>query len=473
MKDAIINKKGILLLLFIFCFMYILSTLTPLMSDDYFSAFLWSGKVRLNDVSSHEAIRRVSSFKDIYTCVKGYYFTWGGRVPGSTLVPFFIWQGKECFNPCNAALFTLLVAEIYWLSHEGKISFDFNSSYLIWIFFALWAFNASFVDTCLWLAGSCNYLWMLVIVLAFLIPYIRSYFDVNAYNNQNTKLAIGIFFLGVLSGWSHETTNCWIVLMLLYLLNESRKKDDLNLWKITGFTGFCIGYALLIFAPGNFSRIQMQQHTDKVVITSGMLGTKFVELAIILLFHFIVWFFIVSFFFKFKRQKGKFLQKDTPLYLNIARLFILIAFGSGLIMFFIPSRGLRPSFLNLVYLIIASAFLFRLQEINGVYFIDNLGKSFLRFIGGAYLVVTIIFSVWGNYINYNHLQNILVSVKEASKQTTKAVLEVPPSITSRTGIWFFGSGFHLVPLPIYEDENHEINKTFSYYYGIKGIKIVK
>jgi len=28
-------------------------------------------------------------------------------------------------------------------------------------------------------------------------------------------------------------------------------------------------------------------------------------------------------------------------------------------------------------------------------------------------------------------------------------------------------------LPISEDENYEINKTFSYYYGIKGIKIVK
>ena len=261
--------------------------------------------------------------------------------------------------------------------------------------------------------------------------------------------------------------------MLLYLLYESKKKGELRLWKISGFTGFCLGYALLVFAPGNFSRLQMQQNTDSVVIASGLLSAKLVELAVILFFHFIIWYFVISFFFKYKRQKEKFIHKDTGLYLVMAGLFILVACGSCLMMFFIPSKGLRPSFLNLVYLIIASALLFRLQEVNEVYVIDDRGKSFLRCIGYAYLIATIFFSIWGNYINYNHLQNILVRVKETEKQSPKTVLEVSPSLTSQNDIWLYGSGFHLVPLPISEDENYEINKTFSYYYGIKEIKIVK
>lgn len=467
------KKKGLIVLLLIFILMFILNIFTPLLSDDYFSAFVWPQRVRLNDIT-YEAVRRKSSLEDIFRGLIGYYNTWGGRVPGGFPVNFFVWQGKEFFNPINAFMMPALVAEIYWLSHEGKVSLDFNPSYLIWIFFALWAFNVSFIDTCLWLAGSSNYLWMLVIVLAFLIPYIRSYFDANAFNNHNTKLAIGIFFLGLLAGWSHETTNCWIVLMLLYLLYVSRKKGELNLWKVSGFTGFCLGYALLVFAPGNFSRLQMQQNTDSVVIASNLLSIKLVELTIILFFHFIIWYFVISFFFKFKRQKERFIHKDTALYLSIAKLLIFISCGSGLMMFFIPSNGLRPSFLNLVYLIIASALLFRLQEVNGVYVIDDRGKTFLRFIGYSYFIVTIFFSVWGNYINYNHLQNILVSVKEAGKQSpNNTVLEVPPSLTSQNNIWFLGSGFHLVPLPINENEDNEINKTFSYYYGIKGIKIVK
>ena len=466
------RKKGLIILLLIFILMFILNALTPLLSDEYFSAFIWPQRVRLNDVS-YEAVRRVSSLEDVFRGLIGYYFTWGGRVPGGFPVSFFVWQGKEYFNPINALMVPALVAEIYWLSHEGKVSVTFNPSYLIWIFFALWAFNVSFIDTCLWLAGSSNYLWMLVIILAFLIPYIRSYFDNSAFENDTVTLIIGMFFMGLLAGWSHETTNCWIIIMLFYLLYESRKKGELRLWKITGFTGFCLGYALLVFAPGNFSRLQMQQNTNSVVIDSSLLSAKIVELVIILLFHFIIWYFVVSFFFKYKKKKEKYTHKDTQLYLNMARLFILTAFGSGLMMFFIPSIGYRPSFLSLVYLIIASAFLFRLQEVNGMYFIDNYGKSFLQFVGGTYLIVTIFFSVWGNYINYSHLQKILVSVNEASKQSPKTVLEVPPPLTSQNDIWLFGSGFHLVPLPFYEDENHEINKTFSYYYGIKGIKIIK
>ena len=466
------RNKSLFVFLFIFVLMYILNIYTPLLSDDYFSAFVWPHRVRLNDIT-YEAVGRVSSFEDIFRCLRGYYNTWGGRIPGGFPVSFFVWHGKEFFNPINAFMIPVLIAEIYWLSHEGRVSLDFNPSYLIWIFFALWAFNVSFIDTCLWLAGSSNYLWMLVIVLAFLIPYIRSYFDGNAFKNYNFQLTIGIFVLGLLSGWSHETTNCWIALMLLYLLYVSRKKGELNLWKISGFTGFCLGYALLVLAPGNFSRLQLQQHTDIVFMASDQLSSKFIECVAILLFHFVVWYFIISFFFKYKRQKEKFIQKDTALYLIIAMLFILIAFGSGLMMLFIPSKGFRPSFLNLVYLIIASALLFRLQEVNGVYVVDDRGKSFLKFIGYTYLTVTVFFSVWGNCINYCHFQNILVSVKEAAKHSPQTVLEVPPSLTSQNDIWLFGSGFHLIPLPFYEDENNEINQTFSYYYGIKGIKIVK
>ena len=153
------KKKGLIVLILIFVLMFILNTFTPLLSDDYFSAFVWSKSLRLND-TSYGAIRRISSFEDIVRGLKGYYFTWGGRVPGSFLVPLFIWRGKDFFNPINAFMVPFLVAEIYWLSHEGKVSADFNPSYLIWIFFALWSFNVNFYNACLWLAGSCNYLWM-------------------------------------------------------------------------------------------------------------------------------------------------------------------------------------------------------------------------------------------------------------------------------------------------------------------------
>ena len=474
MKKLATCNSGLIILLMIFSFMYVLNTLTPLLADDYFSAFLWPEKVRLNDVS-HEAVKRMASFKDIYEGIKGYYFTWGGRVPGGIPVSFFLWQGKEFFNPCNAFLFTLLVAEIYWLSHEGKLTLSFKASYIFWIFFALWAFNVSFVDTCLWLAGSCNYLWMLVIVRAFLIPYVRNFFDSDAFKNCKKELTTGIFFWGLLAGWSHETTNCWIILLLSYWLYGSYKKGDLPFWKITGYIGFCLGYALLIFAPGNFSRLQMQQGTTNVIIPSSLLSYKLIELAVIFTFHFILWYLVIRFFFKFNKHRNKFAEKATGIYLIFALSFILVSFGSGLLMFFIPSNGLRPSFLNLVYLIIASTLLFRIQEVNNHYFVNGFGKLFLKVIGCIYLIITIAFSLWGNYINKCYLDDMLIKINEAHNNSVNAILEFPPPLTMamKDSIWLRALGIYLAPVPVTREETHEFNKVFSYYYGIKGIKITE
>ena len=128
------TKKGILLLFLIFCFMYALNTLKPLSSDDYFAVFIWNAGASINEFASG-SIQKVSGISDVLHNLKMYYMTWGGRIPGGSPVSFFVLQGKEFFNPINAFMMTLLVAEIYWISHEGIITLDFDSSYIIWIFF--------------------------------------------------------------------------------------------------------------------------------------------------------------------------------------------------------------------------------------------------------------------------------------------------------------------------------------------------
>ena len=467
------KSKGLIVLILVFVLMFILNSFTPLLSDDYFIAFVWPEGIALNGPLS-ETAQRVSNISDVFESLKSYFFVWGGRIPGQCLMTFFVWQGKEIFNVLNAFMFVVLIAEIYWLSHEGQVSAEFNPSYVFWIFFALWAFNISFIDTSLWLSGSCEYLWMLVILLAFLLPYVRNYYDSNYLKEDKGITSLRMFCIGMIAGDSRETVICWIIVVMSFWLFKSLKGGNVLRWKYMGLLGLCIGYAVLIFAPGNVSRLQMQQNSNSFIIASELLSAKIVELVIILFFHIIIWYFIVSFVLKYKKYKDHFIHKDTGSYIILSKSCIFIACGSALMMFLISSKGFRPSFLNLVFLIIASTLLFRLQEVNKSYIINEQGKLFLKIIGSAYLIITIFFSVWGNYINYCHWQSILVSVKEAGQQSPEVVLEVLPSSTSQNGngMWFYGSGFHLVPLPINEDENHDINKTFSYYYGIKGIKII-
>lgn len=118
---------------FILMFMYALNVMTPLLSDDYFISFVWSEGVRINGILPEDA-KRVSSFSDVLSSVNAYYFIWGGRLPGQTLMTLFAWWGKDYFNVVNSVMPVLLIMEIYWISHEGKFTFNFNYKYIALIF---------------------------------------------------------------------------------------------------------------------------------------------------------------------------------------------------------------------------------------------------------------------------------------------------------------------------------------------------
>lgn len=468
MKVCTANKKAVLLLLAIFCFMYILNSITPMLNEDYFGAFVWpEGVPNLGKLP--DDVRRVSSFSDVLENCRVYYLSEGGRLPGGFLVGALFWDlDKVYFDLCNSLLMTILVMEIYWLSHEGIVSFDFKPSYLVWIFFSLWAFNVSFIDSCLWISGSSNYLWMMVIVLLFLIPYTKNYYNPHLLNDDAPRMTAGMFFLGILAGWSHETTTCWLILVLFYWLNLCKKENTLQKWKIAGFIGLCIGYALLIFAPGNFARLAVQQQANQAVTFSKLYMYKATELVWIFLFHFFLWYFIVSFFCRYKNIIGQ--TRVIRPYLNMAKACIIIAFGSGVFMFLIPASIWRASFLNLIFLTIAAALLFRVQEIENKYLINKNKISFLKLIGYSYFIMTIVVSLWCNYINWNHWNDVLVLIQKEKLAPTNKVLYIRPYFTDEKLLWQLVSGSHLIYMPIVSsNENDRINVIVAKYYGIKGI----
>ncbi len=280
---------GLLLLFFILCFMYVLNCMTPLLSDDYFISFVWPEGMRINGFLPEDA-KKVCCFSDVFESLKAYYFIWGGRIPGQTLMTLFAWWGRDCFNVVNSFMALLLIMEIYWIAHEGKVSLNFNYKYVFWIFFALWSFNTSFVDTFMWLSGSCEYLWMMVLLLAFLIPYIQSYYDVDKHNQDKLLFTSGMFMLGVIVGCSHEMLICWIILLMIYWLWLRKKEKRLYAWQISGLIGLCMGYAILIFAPGNFARLVSDGHTDNVFfIGIPILIYKIFVTSVIVVFHFPLW----------------------------------------------------------------------------------------------------------------------------------------------------------------------------------------
>lgn len=469
MKNVMINKKGILTLLLIFCLMLVLNSITPMFNEDYFTAFVWpEGLPNLGRLPENS--KKITTFTEVLENARVYYFIEGGRVPGCIIRTFFSWIGKEYFNPLNSLMLIVLVMEIYWLQQEGKVSFDFSPSSLLWAFFSLWAFNLAFADTCLWMSGSCDYLWMLVITFAFLIPYVRNYYEEKSYINDNFKRSVRMFIFGLLAGCSNETTICWIILVLYYWLNKCKKNHTLQNWKVFGFVGLCVGYALLVFAPGNFARLTFQQKAKSALTFSELYAFKFSEIVFIVFFHFLLWYFILSFFCRYKNKIEQ--TKLISPYIKIAIVFSIIALGSGILMFLIPASVLRPSFLNLAFLTVAAASLFRAQEVIKESVIPQNAKTFLKLIGSSYLIFTVIISLWCNFINWNQWNEVLAMIQQEQKRPTSIVLKVNPYHTDNT-VWSrFARGFHLLPMPVVNgDENDRINVTLAHYYGIKGIVI--
>ena len=247
------NKKLYLVYFGIFGVIFILNCLTHRsIGDDYLYSFMWEGHSMYEPLSEHA--RRISSFSDIAISTYSYFMTWGGRIVAQALAMFFLWMPRMVFNVVVSLTTVLLVLCIQWIARGGEITMKLSAKEAALIFFCLWAFHANFVGVFIWTDGSCNYLFPMVCLLLFLLPYIRHYVS-GGEDIEKEWLTWVMFPLGLLAGNSNENTICWIGLFGFFYILQAYRKGKGKLWMLTGFLGLTIGYGLLMLAPGNFLRI--------------------------------------------------------------------------------------------------------------------------------------------------------------------------------------------------------------------------
>jgi hypothetical protein len=98
-----------------------------------------------------------------------------------------------------------------------------------------------------------NYVTSFAILLTFSLPYYLDELGRRAFFNQSAG-RIGLFFFGILAGMTNEHTVPVIVAALGLLLLVKQRQGRLIAWHLHGFSGLCIGYLLLFFAPGQSKR---------------------------------------------------------------------------------------------------------------------------------------------------------------------------------------------------------------------------
>ena len=453
---------------FIYLFLYFLNYLHPLcFGDDYLYSFIWQGKAM--NVPLDENAVRVASWHDIFISQWSHYFTWGGRTVAHVLAQFFLWVGKDIFNYFNAFAGVLLVGEIYWCIHKGVVSLNFDARTVCWIFFVLWAFTPGFSPVFFWLTAACNYLWTNIILIAFILPYIQKYYDLSQKTHRSLIFAVYMFAFGIIAGWTNENSVCWIILALLIFILKYRKEGCIESWMITGLVGLMIGYAFLVFAPGNTARLYAEQNGGSNWLTLQAFKDNFFIFCMIIFFQFFLWYFCLRSFCTLKQMNIQ--EKQTKTEIKLAQAFCLLSFGMTAIMFFSPGFPPRSGFPGTTLLIIATGIILRLQEDYNLTIIQDKAKKFLFYVATIYFVLTATVTYQYFYSTSLYMNDLLSFVKAAAMKSNAETLIVKPmeKTEQKTEIL---SGLHIPGFALSENENAWLNVAFARYYGIKGIRMV-
>ena len=461
------NKNSVGILCVFFLFYYIFNYFNPLsLGDDYLYAFVWQGK-SMSIPLTEDAVR-VSSWGDMLISQWSLYLTWGGRILGQTLTQMFLWWGKDIFNLFNAFVGVILVTEIYWCANKGRVYLNFNPVFICWIFFALWAFSFGFSTVFFWLTGACFYLWPTVFLLAFMIPYIKKYYYFNEQQGTTLHFKIGMFFLGLVAGWGNENSVCWILLLIMIFLYSVRKDLGKETWMYSGFVGLLIGYALLMFAPGNVARFH--DGYNLTFLTLQGLKNNLYIFSITLTFQLFLWYLALKPLYKLRKAvlKNRTIKEDIVL----VKALCIASLGMSAIMLFSPFFPPRSSFPGTVQLIIAVSILLRMQKANDIVLIPDGAKKFLIGVGTLYFIMTASVTLSYAYETSSQMNAIIDLVKQTQLSSKSRVLTVKP-IKESTTVKDFLSGFHLSYYDFSEDENDWGNAAFARYYGIKGIRKAK
>ena len=457
------NIQLYLVYLGIFGVIFILNCLTHRsIGDDYLYSFMWEGHSMYEPLS--ENARRISSFSDIAVSTYSYFMTWGGRVVAQALAMFFLWMPRMVFNVAISLTTVLLVLCIQWIARGGKITRNLSAKEAALIFFCLWAFQTNFVGVFIWTDGSCNYLFPMIFLLLFMLPYIRHYIN-DGKDVEISYRPCTMFFLGVLAGNSNENTVCWLVLFSVFYIFYSYRKGIGKLWLLTGMLGLIIGYVILLLAPGNFLRVlDSHENLNNFMITNQ----KLLVLWFGIMAQSMLWFYLWKAFRKREDlEQGKISKK----YLRLSYWFIINSSLFDIIMLFAPEFPNRSLFPGLIFMIIAVFTIAHLSKKESIYVLDRKNIKWNYLLAIIYFSFTFFTTTWWYVCEYYYEEELLQRVDQFKGRNEVLCIEKDPP---NDGIfWTYLTGVHKYAYGLSEDENNWRNVAFARFHDLKGVRLVK
>ena len=136
---------------------FILNCLTPLCADDF------------TYTRSYATGEKLSSVWDIVLSQYAHYFSTNGRSVLHFLGQLFLYLGKPVFNVINTVAYIGLCVLIVYVSF-GRWS-NTIPAWAVAVHIGLWMLTPGFGDSFFWLIGAANYLYGILLICLYLIPF--------------------------------------------------------------------------------------------------------------------------------------------------------------------------------------------------------------------------------------------------------------------------------------------------------------
>ena len=252
------------LLLVVAVVMWFLNHFTPLFLDDWHYAFIFG------------TLEPIRSIGDILVSQWHHYFEFtNGRFVAHFFVQLFDGiLGKGLFNVFNAVFFAVfLYALAVATSREKSQYYNIMSVAFILAFLVMTGFKYVF----LWLSGSCNYLWMAILLLFFI--HLMDKDEIAKHYH------VPLFLFGFVCGWTNEAMI--VGLGVAYFIYYVFHRKQLTKHRLYMLAGFYLGALFIVFSPAAIHRAlnTSAQHISLLerVINLHNLGVFFIMVAIVLI----------------------------------------------------------------------------------------------------------------------------------------------------------------------------------------------
>ncbi len=434
-------------------FFFVRNIFMPVMHDDFAYAFIWEGDKggNLSLIPPDENLQhraRVQSFGDILISQYSHYFTWGGRVVAHSLAQFFLWIGKPCFDVANTLVLALLIVVIFKLA---DVSLK-NIPAVVWAFTCLLFFTAESAVTTLWLTGSCNYLWMSLLQMIFVLPYVKALREGAAKDSKIKILAMAI--LGLMAGWSNEAGGLATLILAAILIFAAKQRNILAKYMTAGILTLAAGCSLNILSPGNAVQTEFIQAVNpaEFKFSPEMVTRHFLEGFLpTLAIDFLVLLPLIYYFYR-RGFKAEF----------IPAAFAVAGFSVPCAMMFSPKFDLRVTIISIVFVLVASIWAFSKIKIKLPHLVRK-GAAVILILYSA----TLIYSDWSvncavnenlNYIQQHKNDDTII----LSPMNFSRIFEpVQQGKIAMKWLEYFGG--------INDDKNFYLNVMGAQYYSVKHL----